>query len=137
MSTNNTKVLAIERKPITRAKAIVGANVTEETNTFTYVGFNRPISMYKANQNLKENEQLSFLPYNALQSVESQQKFKKKTYGLRLQAQRTCSSETSVDIQRIRRRYVLDNMKRTLHNHPCGNLRFYLVENIPKYNKLN
>jgi hypothetical protein len=40
----------------------------------------------------------------------------------------TCSSETSVDIQRITWRYAQE--ERTLHNHLCENLKSYLLELI-------
>jgi hypothetical protein len=57
------------------------------------------------------------------------------TYRLHLQSQKisragrameaVCSSETSVDIQRITRRYIPEDG--TLHNHRCENLKSYIL----------
>jgi hypothetical protein len=49
MSAIEIKVLAMERKHVRPVKAIVGDNVSEQTNVFKYLGRNRPISMYKKN----------------------------------------------------------------------------------------
>jgi hypothetical protein len=40
----------------------------------------------------------------------------------------TSSSETSVDFQRTTRRYIPEDG--ALHNHPCENLKFYIVWGI-------
>jgi hypothetical protein len=39
-----------------------------------------------------------------------------------------CSSETSVDFQRITRRYIPEDS--TLHNHRCENLKFYKIPTV-------
>jgi hypothetical protein len=44
-------------------------------------------------------------------------------YQLHARASSTCSSETSVDFQRVTRRYIPQD--RTLHNHRCENLESY------------
>jgi hypothetical protein len=40
-----------------------------------------------------------------------------------LKVEVTCSSETSVDVQRTTRRYIPED--KTIHNHRCDNLKFY------------
>jgi hypothetical protein len=46
-------------------------------------------------------------------------------YSLTLKIEETCSSETSVDFQRTKRRYIPED--RTLLNHRCGNLKSYRI----------
>jgi hypothetical protein len=41
-----------------------------------------------------------------------------------LNMEASCSSETSVDFQLTKRRYIPEN--RTLHNHRCDNLKSYI-----------
>jgi hypothetical protein len=50
--------------------------------------------------------------------------FPSLAYFSTLKMEATCSSETSVNFQHISRRYISED--RTLHNHWCGNLNFYL-----------
>jgi hypothetical protein len=45
------------------------------------------------------------------------------TYSSTLKMEVTCSSDTSVDLQRTTRRYIPEDW--TLHNHRCENLKFF------------
>jgi hypothetical protein len=58
------------------------------------------------------------LGHNAVYHVETQPTFRRNMSPV------TCSSETSVDFQRTTWRYSPEN--RTLHNHRCENLKFYM-----------